>query len=150
MQKGIVVFVFANYSEDVLLWNYAMSGFKRGIEKAGMGSIPTCICVLNSLKFRQAVALRKCQLAGHKRAGSKTKNVSQCLQFAKIAIRQCKHGCKKEEKKRKKQKGKHDRTLIRSNLTYLSLDLLWSRTDIRKNANNKGFVDTSYHLFHKS
>jgi hypothetical protein len=29
-----------------------MSGFKRGIEKAGMGSIPTCIHVLSSLKFR--------------------------------------------------------------------------------------------------
>ncbi len=52
MQKGIVVFVFANYLDDVLVWNYAMSGFKRGSEKAGMGSIPTCICVLNSLKFR--------------------------------------------------------------------------------------------------
>jgi hypothetical protein len=33
-------------------WNYAMSGLKRGIEKVGLGSIPTCICVLNSLKFR--------------------------------------------------------------------------------------------------
>jgi hypothetical protein len=56
---------------------------------------------------RQAVAvvLRKCQLAGHKRAGPKTKNVLQCLQFAKIAIRQCKHGCKKRKmKKRKKEK----------------------------------------------
>jgi hypothetical protein len=52
MQKGIVVFVFANYLDDVLIWNYAMSGFKRRIEKAGMGSIPTCICVLSSLKFR--------------------------------------------------------------------------------------------------
>jgi hypothetical protein len=52
MQKGIVVFVFANYLDDVLVWNYAMSGFKRGVEKAGMGSVPTCICVLNSLKFR--------------------------------------------------------------------------------------------------
>jgi hypothetical protein len=52
MQKVIVVFVFANYLEDVLVWNYAMSGFKREIEKAGMGSIPACICVLNSLKFR--------------------------------------------------------------------------------------------------
>ncbi len=52
MQKGIVVFVFANYLDDDLVWNYAMSGFKRGIEKAGMGSIPACICVLNSLKFR--------------------------------------------------------------------------------------------------
>jgi hypothetical protein len=53
MQKGIVVFVFANYLDDVLVWKYAMSGFtKRGIEKAGMGSIPACICVLNSLKFR--------------------------------------------------------------------------------------------------
>jgi hypothetical protein len=29
-----------------------MSGFKRGIEKVGMGSVPACICVLNSLKFR--------------------------------------------------------------------------------------------------
>ncbi len=52
MQKGIVVFVFANYLDDVLVWNYAISGFKRGIEKAGMGSVPTCIHVLNSLKFR--------------------------------------------------------------------------------------------------
>jgi hypothetical protein len=52
MQKGIVVFVFSNYLDDVLVWNYAMSGFKGGIEKAGMGSVPTCICVLNSLKFR--------------------------------------------------------------------------------------------------
>jgi hypothetical protein len=52
LQKGIVVFVFAKYLDNVLVWNYAMSGFKRGIEKAGLGSIPTCICVLNSLKFR--------------------------------------------------------------------------------------------------
>jgi hypothetical protein len=52
MQKGIVVFVFANYLDDVLVKNYAMSGFKRGIEKAGMGSVPACILVLNSLKFR--------------------------------------------------------------------------------------------------
>jgi hypothetical protein len=52
MQKGIVVFIFANYLDDVLVWNYAMSGFKRGIEKAGMGSVPTCICVFNFLKFR--------------------------------------------------------------------------------------------------
>jgi hypothetical protein len=34
MQKGIVVFVFANYLDDVLVLNYAMSWFKRGIEKA--------------------------------------------------------------------------------------------------------------------
>ncbi len=52
MQKGIVVFVFANYLDDLLVWNYAMRGFKRGIEKAERGSVPTCICVLNSLKFR--------------------------------------------------------------------------------------------------
>jgi hypothetical protein len=52
MQKGIVVFVFVNYLDDVVLWNYAMSGFKRGIEKAGMGSIATCICVSNSLNFK--------------------------------------------------------------------------------------------------
>jgi hypothetical protein len=52
MQKGIVVFFFANYLDDVQVWNYAMSGFERGIEKAGTGSVPACICVLNSLKFR--------------------------------------------------------------------------------------------------
>jgi hypothetical protein len=52
MQKGIVVFVFANYLNNFLVWNYAMSGFKRGIRKAGMGSVPACICVINSLKFR--------------------------------------------------------------------------------------------------
>jgi hypothetical protein len=105
---------FANYLDDVQVWNYAMSGFKRGIEKAGMGSIPTCILVLNYLKFslfayklpnRQAVVLRKCQLAGHKRAGPKTENVSHCLQFVKIALWQCKHGCKKRRKKKRK-KGK--------------------------------------------
>ncbi len=38
--------------DNVLVWNYAMSGFKKGIEKAGTGSVPACICVLNSLKFR--------------------------------------------------------------------------------------------------
>jgi hypothetical protein len=59
MQKGIVVFIFANYLDNVLVWNYAMSGFKRGIEKAGMGSVPACICVLNSLKFR--LLPKKCQ-----------------------------------------------------------------------------------------
>jgi hypothetical protein len=52
MQKGILVFVFANYLDDVPVWNYGMSGFKRGIEKAGMGSVPACIRILNSLKFR--------------------------------------------------------------------------------------------------
>jgi hypothetical protein len=52
MQKGIVVFVFANYLDVVPVWNYPMSGFKRGIEKAGTGSVPACIHVLNSLKFR--------------------------------------------------------------------------------------------------
>jgi hypothetical protein len=52
MQKGSVVFVFANSLDDVLVWNYAMSGFMNGIEKAGMGSVPACIHVLNSLKFR--------------------------------------------------------------------------------------------------
>ncbi len=52
MQKGIVLFVFANYLDDVLVQNYATSGFKREIEKAGMGSVRACIRVLNSLKFR--------------------------------------------------------------------------------------------------
>jgi hypothetical protein len=52
MQKGIIVFIFANYLVDVLVWNYAMNGFKRGIEKVGIGSVPASIRVLNSLKFR--------------------------------------------------------------------------------------------------
>jgi hypothetical protein len=59
-----------------------------------------------------------CQLAGHKRAGPKSKNLLQCFQFAKIASRQCKHGCKKKEErkknKEKKGKGENDRMLIRS------------------------------------
>ncbi len=48
----MVVFVFANYLDDVLVWNYTMSVCKRGIEKAGMGSVPASIRFLNSLKFR--------------------------------------------------------------------------------------------------
>jgi hypothetical protein len=52
MQKGIVVFVFANYLDNVLVSNYAMSGFKRGMEMAAMGFVLACIHVLNSLKFR--------------------------------------------------------------------------------------------------
>jgi hypothetical protein len=52
MQKGKVVFVVANYLDDVLVWNCAVSWFKRGIEKAEMGSVPDCIGVRNSLKFR--------------------------------------------------------------------------------------------------
>jgi hypothetical protein len=52
MHKGVVVFVFGNYLDDALVWNYFMSGFKRGIKKAGMGPVPVCIRVLNSLKFR--------------------------------------------------------------------------------------------------
>ncbi len=39
--------------------------------------------------------------------------------------------------------------LIRSNLTYLPLDLVWSRTDKRRNGNHEGFVDTSYYPLHK-
>jgi hypothetical protein len=39
--------------------------------------------------------------------------------------------------------------LIRSDSTYLPLDLLWYRTDKRRNGNHKGFVDTSYHHLHK-
>jgi hypothetical protein len=46
--------------------------------------------------------------------------VSHCLQFAKITIRQCKHGCKKEErKKEKKEKGKDDK-----NANYKGLDII--------------------------
>ncbi len=53
------------------------------------------------------------------------------------------------EKKKKRETGKDDRTLIRSDLTYLPLDLLWSRTDKRSNGNHEGFVDTSYQPSHK-
>ncbi len=56
---------------------------------------------------------------------------------------------KEGRKKEKKRKGKDDSTLIRSDLTYLPLDLLWSRMDKRRNGNHKGFVDTSYHPLHK-
>jgi hypothetical protein len=35
-----------------------MSGFKRGIEKAEMGSVLACIRVLNSLKFK--LLLKNC------------------------------------------------------------------------------------------
>jgi hypothetical protein len=32
MQKGIVVFVFANYLDDVLVWNYAI-GLREGLKR---------------------------------------------------------------------------------------------------------------------
>ena len=39
--------------------------------------------------------------------------------------------------------------LIRSDLTYLQLDLLWSLTDRRIHGNHKGFVYASYHPLHR-
>ncbi len=54
----------------------------------------------------------------------------------------------KKKKKKKRERGKDDRRLIRIDLTYLSLDLLWSRMDKRKNGNHEGFLDTSYHPLH--
>jgi hypothetical protein len=87
--------------------------------------LPEIQAFAQKLPNRQAVALRKCQLAGHKRAGPKTKNVLKCLQFAKIAIRQCKHSCKKKKEKKKRERGNDDRMLIRSDLTYLPADLQW-------------------------
>ncbi len=33
MQKGIVVFIFANYLDDVLVWNYPMSGKREGLKR---------------------------------------------------------------------------------------------------------------------
>jgi hypothetical protein len=33
MQKGIEVFVFANYLDNVLVWNYDMSGFREGMKR---------------------------------------------------------------------------------------------------------------------
>jgi hypothetical protein len=60
------------------------------------------------LPNRQAVALRKCQLAGHKRAGPKNKNVLQCLQFCKkLPLGSANMVATKEErKKEKREKGK--------------------------------------------
>jgi hypothetical protein len=50
IQKGIV-FGFAIYLDNDLVWNYAVSGLTRSMEMAGMGFVPACIYVLNSLKF---------------------------------------------------------------------------------------------------
>jgi hypothetical protein len=33
MQKGIVVCVFANYLDDVLVWNFDMSGFREVLKR---------------------------------------------------------------------------------------------------------------------
>ncbi len=52
--------------------------------------------------------LRKCQLAGHKRAAPKTKNVLQCLQFAKIASANMVAKKKEEKKKREKKERRQD------------------------------------------
>jgi hypothetical protein len=110
MQNGIV-FIFANYLDNVLVWNYAMSGFKRRIEMAGMGFAPTCIHVLNSLKFRllpnrQAVALRKCQLAGHKRQVQKTGMRPSVFNLQKFPLGSANMVAKKKVKKEKKKFGK--------------------------------------------
>jgi hypothetical protein len=43
---------FLNYLDNVLVWNYGMGWFRRGIEMASIGFIPACFHVLNSLKFR--------------------------------------------------------------------------------------------------
>jgi hypothetical protein len=49
--KGIV-FIFANYLDNVLVWNFAMGWFKSGMEMVGADFIPTCFYILNSQKFR--------------------------------------------------------------------------------------------------
>jgi hypothetical protein len=59
------------------------------------------------LPNRQAVALRKCQLAEHKRAGPKTKNVLSVLNLQKLPLCSANMVAKKEErKKEKREKGK--------------------------------------------
>jgi hypothetical protein len=47
MQEGIV-FIFANCLDDVLVWNYAKSGFKRRMEITGTRF---CSCLLSCLKL---------------------------------------------------------------------------------------------------
>jgi hypothetical protein len=52
---------------------------------------------------------------------------------------------KKEDKKKEKvRKRKDDRTLIRNDLTYLTL-IFCGPERTEKNGNHKGFVDTSIH-----
>ncbi len=63
--------------------------------------------LLIKLPNRQAVVLRKCQLAGHKRADPKTMNVLQCLQLAKSLLGSANMVAKKKERiKEKREKGK--------------------------------------------
>jgi hypothetical protein len=83
-----------------------MGGFKKG--KIAGTAVVSAYC--KSLKLPeklpkwQAVALKKCQLARHKESRFKDQEiVSQCLWFANITIRQCKHGCKKEDKRKEKR-----------------------------------------------
>jgi hypothetical protein len=57
-QKGIV-FVFANYLDNLLVWNYAMGWFKRGMGMVGASFVPACFHVQNSLKIR--LLPKKCQ-----------------------------------------------------------------------------------------
>ena len=47
MQKGIV-FLFVNYLDNVLVWNYTVGWLKRGMETAGMGFVPACFHVLTA------------------------------------------------------------------------------------------------------
>jgi hypothetical protein len=111
--ERIVVFVFANYLDDVLVWNYAMSGFKRGMEMAGTGFVPACIHVLNSLNLGGRLKIAKQASCSDEKVSAswtqKSRSKDQeCVTVSSIckknAIRQCKHGCIKEEKKRKKEK----------------------------------------------
>ena len=55
---------------------------------------------------------------------------------------------KKEERKRKKRKGKDDRMLlIRSDLTYLNL-IFCGPERTEENGTHKGVMDTSIHFVH--
>jgi hypothetical protein len=55
------------------------------------------------LPNRQAVVLRKCQLAGHKRAGLKTK--CSVFNLQKLPLGSANMFAKKEERKKEKAKG---------------------------------------------
>ncbi len=76
MQKGLV-FIFANYLADVLVWNYAMGWFRRGMEMAGPGFISACSHVLNlKLPEIKASAYRPHSLPQYgKIIASKVKNL---------------------------------------------------------------------------
>jgi hypothetical protein len=53
---------------------------------------------------KEETKMELCISASITRVGMKDRSVSKCLQLAQIAFRQCKHGCKKGKKNKRKEK----------------------------------------------